>query len=181
MHIYLYIPIIHGIPFVALIFINFFTAIRLHQYHRKHHRLLVKTIRSSMMIKSNAVYARRHFHTTIMLIGVVILFLVCRSPMLINQIFEVRYSIHQSSAMNDHLYFRCRIQRSFRTWADFLQTINANGNLIIYLLCCQNFRRISKDLVKRLSMRRTSPANEYGLRQVNRRSRGNTRSTDTER
>ena len=156
-NIYMYIPIVHVIPFVTLIIINLCTARLLHQYHRKHHRLLAKAIRSSMIIKSNAIYARRHYHTTIMLIAVVVFFLICRSPMLINQIFEVRYSIRDKDASGDHLYFRCRLQRTFRTWATFLQTINANGNLIIYLLCCQNFRKISKDLIKRCLIPRRKP------------------------
>ena len=84
-----------------------------------------------------------------MLIAVVLLFLLCRLPMLINQIYEVQYSRRNARVSIDNLYFQCRIQRTFSTLANFLQTINANGNLIMYLICCPNFRQLSNALVKR--------------------------------
>jgi hypothetical protein len=130
------------------------------------------------MLNTNIVYSRRHHHITIMLIGVVLLFLLCRFPMLINQIYEVRHSITDSNVSKDHLHFQCRIQRPFNTFANFMQTINSNGNLIIYLLCSQHFRETSRELFEKLLNCIRLRSNEQIWLMLQQRSRASTRSTD---
>ena len=120
--IYFYIPLVHVIPILTLIIINTLTIRRLIIYHGEHRRLLSKSIRQMTMVKTNVIDSRRHYYVTIMMIGVVLLFLLCRIPMLINQICEIRY------LTKHNLYFHCRIQRIFSTCANFMQTINSNGN-----------------------------------------------------
>jgi hypothetical protein len=123
------------------------------------------------MMKTNLTYTRRHSHVTIMLIGIVSLFLLCRIPMLINQIYDIQSSISDDYLSKTNHYFQCRIQRIFSTFANFMQTINSNGNLIIYLLCCPNFREISREVID--SIRRGA-----NCIFIHERSRSSTRSTD---
>ncbi len=178
-NIYIFIPIVHVIPFITLIFINILTVRRLIQYHHEHRRLLSNSIRQMPTIKSNMTYySRRHYHVTIMLVGVVLLFLLCRIPMLINLIYEVRYSLSDEYSSKDSRYFQCRIQRIFSTFANFMQTINSNGNLIIYLLCCQNFRETSKELFEKLLNYIRLQINEHILTIIYGRSRASTHLTD---
>lgn len=177
-NIYIYIPIVYVLPFLTLILINILTVRRLLQYQDEHRRLLSISIRQMASLKTNIVYSRRHRHVTIMLVAVVLLFLLCRIPMLINQIYEVRYLTMGHYKSNDNLYFRCRIQRTFNIIANFMQTINSNGNLIIYLLCCQNFRETTKELFEKLVSCVRLATGENVLPMVYRRSRGNTRTTD---
>jgi hypothetical protein len=114
--IYIYIPVVHVIPFIMLIVINALTVRRLVQFHAEHRRLLSQSICQMTMMKTNLIYSRRHYHVTIMLIGVVLLFLLCRFPTLINQIYEVRYPITDDDSPKKSRYFQCRIQRSFITY-----------------------------------------------------------------
>lgn len=177
-HVYLNIPFVHIIPFITLIIINTLIIRRLIQYHRNHSRLLTKSTRKWKSIRSNSSYSRRHYRTTIMLIAVVVFFLVCRCPMLFIQLFEVKYSSEEDYDVHDHLYFRCRIQRTLGTWAKFLQTVNANGNVIIYLFFCQNFRKISKNLIRHLLSDRQYNSAALILYSMPQRSRVNTHSTN---
>ncbi|CAF0803872.1 unnamed protein product [Rotaria sp. Silwood1] len=176
-NIYIFIPIVYVIPFVILIIINILTVRRLVQYHDEHRRLLSTSIRQMAMLRANLNYSRRHHHVTIMLIGVVLLFLLCRFPMLINHIYEVRYPTIGNYILKDNLYFQCRIQRIFGTFANFMQTINSNGNLIIYLLCCRHFRETSKELLEILLTYMKIQSNENLLSTMQQRSRGSTRLT----
>jgi hypothetical protein len=176
-NIYINIPFVHFIPFIILILINILTIRGLIQYHDEHRRLLSTSIRQMAMLRKSVPYPRRHFRVTVMLIGVVLLFLLCRFPMLINQICEVRYSITDNRKIKDNLYFQCRIQRPLNTFANFMQTINSNGNLIIYLVCCQNFREISKELFRKLLNYARFRSNENMIPMLYR-SRTSTRSTD---
>lgn len=178
-NIYIYIPIVHVIPFIILIIINILTVCRLIQYNDEHHRLLSNSLRQMTTIKSNIISSRRHYHITIMLISVVLLFLLCRLPMLINQIYEVRDTISDDYFSTDNQYFRCRIQRVFNIFASFLQIINSNGNLIIYLICSKNFRNISKELIENFIDFIRFQTNQYMLLFIKGRSRTSTRSTDT--
>ncbi|CAF2362088.1 unnamed protein product [Rotaria sp. Silwood2] len=178
-NIYIFIPIVYVIPFVTLILISILTIRRLVQYHDEHRRLLSTSIRQMAMLKTHLNYSRRHHHVTIMLIAVVLLFLLCRFPMLINQIYEVRNPTTGNYILKDSLYFRCRIQRIFDTFANFMQTINSIGNLIIYLLCCQHFRETSKDLFEKLLTYMRAQSNENLLLTTQPRSRGSTRLTYT--
>ncbi|CAF4060862.1 unnamed protein product, partial [Rotaria magnacalcarata] len=143
--------VVYIMPFLILIFMNILTARRLTQYYDEHRRLLSTSIRQMAMLKINLVYYRRHYHVTIMLIAVVLLFLVCRIPILINQIYEVQYFVREKYISPSNLDFQCQIQHIFDTFANFMQTLNSIGNLVIYLLCCQNFRETSKYLFKTLS------------------------------
>ena len=77
-----------------------------------------------------------------------------------------------------NLYFQCRIQRTFNTFANFMQTINSNGNLIIYSLCCQNFRYTAKELFGKLLNYKRFSSSENIVPMKYRRSRASTRSTD---
>jgi hypothetical protein len=177
-NLYTYIPIVHVIPFITLIFVNILTVRRLIEYHDEHRRLLTKSIRQMAMIKTNINYSRRYHHVTIMLIGVVLLFCLCRFPMLINQIYEIRESMSDDYLSKQNLYFQCRIQRIFNTFANFMQTINSNGNLIIYLLCYQNFRETSKELFENLFNCIRLQVNENILTIIHGRSRASTHATD---
>jgi hypothetical protein len=123
------------------------------------------------MMKTKPDYPRRHSHVTVMLIGIVSLFLLCRIPMLVNQIYDIKNSILDDYFSGHNRYFQCRIQRTFSTFANFMQTINSNGNFIIYLLCCQNFRETSKEILESMRIR------AYGI-SIHQRSRASTRSTE---
>ena len=59
-----------------------------------------------------------------------------------------------------------------------MQTINSNGNLIIYLLHCQNFRETSKEVFARLLTLMGFKSNESMLLMMRRCSRASTRSTE---
>lgn len=179
MNIYGYIPIVHVIPLVTLILINILTVRRLIQYQDEHRRLLSKSIRQMVMIKTNLAYPRRHYHVSIMLIAVVVLFLLCRFPMLINHFYEVRYSrTNANTTSKENLYFQCRIQRPFNAFVNFMQTINSNGNLIIYLLCCQNFRETSKEFIDKVVQFFRLQSNESIMSMMHIRSRTSTHLTD---
>lgn len=174
-NIYIYFPIVHAIPIITLILINILTLRRLLEYHDEHRRLLSTSIRQMAMIKTNPIHPRHHSHVTIMLIGIVSLFIICRIPMLINQIYDIQNPIFDDYLSKNNRYFQCRIRRVFNTFANFMQTINSNGNLILYLLCCQNFRETSKEVFEKLihSIR----IRAIGIF-IQRRSRASTRSTD---
>lgn len=93
---------------------------------------------------------------TLMLIGVVLLFFICRFPMLINHIFETKFSLISYDSQenkNPHskrnfLYQSCRSRRLFNTTVNFLQTINASANLFFYYLFGENFRETSLQLAR---------------------------------
>lgn len=177
-NIYIYIPVVHVIPFVTLILINVLTVRRLIKYRDEHLRLLSNSIRSIATIKSNLIDTRRHHHVTIMLMSVVLLFLLCRLPMLINQIYDVLDPVSDEYFLKDNQFFQCRIQRIFNTFASFMQTINSNGNLIIYLICCRNFRETSKELFRKLIDFIRLQVNRIVLKFIRGRSRTSTRSTE---
>ena len=170
-NIYIYFPIVHVIPIITLILTNILTVRRLLEYRDEHRRLLSNSIRQMATMKTNPIYPRRHSHVTIMLIGIVSLFLLCRIPMLVNQIYDIRNSILDDYLSGNNRYFQCRIQRTFSTFANFMQTINSNGNLVIYLLCCQNFRETSKEVLESIRI------HVYGI-SIHQRSRASTRSTE---
>ena len=176
--IYIYILGVHIVPFITLIFINALTVHCLLQYRDEHLRLLSNSVRQMTMTKTDLAYSRRHFHVTIMLIAAVTLFLLCRFPILIDQIYEVRYSIMNDEKPKQNIHFRCRIQPTFVIFANVMQTINCNGNLIIYLLCSQNFRDVSKELLEKLLNYTRVLLNENALLMISRRPRGDTRTTD---
>ena len=106
-------------------------------------------------------------------IGLIVLFFICRIPMLVNQLCELQHLTKY------HLCFSCRIHRVFSTCANFMQTINSNGNLIIYLIFCRKFRDISKELIENCVdlLRFLRPS--YYLFSGRGRSRASTHSTDT--
>lgn len=168
-NIYLQIPIVHLIPLLTLIIINILTVRRLIKYHSKRSRLFSLSIRQ----KSLSNESQRHHPITVMLISVILLFVLCRIPMLVNQLCELQHLTKY------HLCFSCRIQRVFNTCANFMQTINSNGNLIIYLIFGRNFRDVSKELLQQCfdSLRFLRP--KHNLFNGRGRSRASTHSTDT--
>ncbi|CAF0929919.1 unnamed protein product [Adineta steineri] len=174
----IYIPIVHVIPLVTLILINILTVRRLIKYHDEHRRLISTSVRQMAMIRTNFFYSRRHYHVSIMLIAVVLLFILCRFPMLINHLYEVQHSITDDNISNENLYFQCRIQRLFNIFANFMQTINSNGNLILYLLCCQNFRETTTELFEKISNSLRIQSNDNIVSKIHMRSRTNTHLTD---
>ncbi|UJR25698.1 hypothetical protein I4U23_007049 [Adineta vaga] len=176
-NIYIYVPIVHVIPLITLSIINMLTVRRLIQYHDEHRRLLSKSIRQMTLIRTKVIYSRRHYHVSIMLIAVVLLFLLCRFPMLITNLYEVQHSIIDDKLTKDNLYFQCRIQLTFNTFANFMQTINSNGNLIIYLLCCHNFRETTREVFDKLVNLFRFHSTENLLSMMHIRSRTSTRST----
>lgn len=166
-NIYVYIPVIHIIPILTLIIINILTVRRLIDYHNEHSRLLSQSIRRKSLVNES----QRHHHGTFMLIAIMVLFVICRIPMLINQLCELQH------LTNYHLCFPCRTQRIFSTCANFMQTINSNGNLIIYLTFCRNFRDVSKEIIQKyLDLLRFLRPNQSLF---SGRSRASTHSTDT--
>ena len=170
--IYLYIPIVHVIPILTLIVINILTIRRLLKYHDEHRRLLSKSIQQMASIKGNVIDSRRHYYGTMMLLGIVSLFLLCRIPMLVDQMYKISDSIEHYHRSRIH---RCRMQRIFSICANFMQTINSNGNLVIYLFFYRNFRVTSKELVDKLLNMIQLPAYMLFARG---RSRASTRSTE---
>ncbi|CAF0919857.1 unnamed protein product [Rotaria sordida] len=172
--IYIFIPIVYVIPFLTLIFINILTVRRLIHYHDEHRRLLSIPVRQIAHLRTNFNYSRRHRHVTVMLIAVVLLFLLCRFPMLINHIYEARYPTTDNYISKENLYFRCRIQHILNIFANFMQIINSNGNLIIYLLCFQHFRETSKELFEKLLTYMGIQSNDNLSSVTQTRSRGST-------
>jgi len=89
-----------------------------------------------------------------MLIGVVLLFFICRFPMLINHIFETKSSLtsydkKQNINLKKQIFSdNCRTRHLFNTVVNFLQTINASANLFFYYLFGENFRETSFQLAK---------------------------------
>jgi hypothetical protein len=144
-HIWLYIPVVYAVPFLLLIFINFFTVKLLHKFYIKRRETLHLT--SPLSAQSNEQHER---DITFMLIGVVLLFFICRFPMLINHIFETKFSLTSYDNKEKRIFYdnNCRSRRLFNTTVNFLQTINASANLFFYYLFGKNFRQTSFQLAK---------------------------------
>lgn len=175
----IYIPVVYIIPFIILILINISIIRGLTHYYDEHRRLLYASIRQMAMLNANFTYSRRHYHVTIMHIAIVLLFLICRCPMLIKQIYEVRYSIGDNDMLKSLHYFRCRARFILDIFANFMQIINPFGNLIIYLLFYQHFRETAKNLVEKVLICLRLHSNENPFLITYQRSRGDTRSTNT--
>ncbi len=116
-----------------------------------------------------------------MLIGVVLLFFICRFPMLINHIFETKlsltsYDIKDRKNFNmsyQIIYHSCRTRRLFNTTVNFLQTINASANLFFYYLFGENFRQTGfqlATLVRKRAIRRRNTIRESVTYYLQRRS-----------
>lgn len=151
-HIWLYIPVVYALPFLLLILINFFTVRSLHRFYLNRRRKFNLT--STISAQNDEQHER---DITLILVGVVLLFFICRFPMLINHIFETKLSltasISQSNATNYGqspriLYRNCRSRRLFNTSVNFLQTINASANLFFFYLFGGKFRETSYQLAK---------------------------------
>jgi len=91
-----------------------------------------------------------------MLIGVVLLFFICRFPMLINHIFETKLSLtsyDNKEKTNQNIskkifYDNCRTRHLFNTIVNVLQAINASANLFFYYVFGEKFRETSFQLAK---------------------------------
>lgn len=149
-HIWLYIPVVYAIPFLLLLCINFFTIKLLRKFYLNRRRTLNIT---SVLSTQN--HEQRERDITLMLIGVVVLFFICRFPMLINHIFETKFSLtsyddyEKSYDPNiDISTDNCLSRRLFNTAVNFLQTINASANLFFYYLFGENFRETSFQLAR---------------------------------
>ena len=179
-HIWLYIPIVYAVPFLLLIFINFFTIKLLHKFYVNRRRTLHLT--SPLAAQNNEQHER---DITLMLIGVVLLFFICRFPMLINHIFETKVSITSyESKGKKHIYltkqltYNCRTRYLFNSIVNFLQAINASANLFFYYLFGESFRETSFQLAKlvrkRAIRRRNTAIENMSYYMQRRRTSGNT-------
>lgn len=159
-HIWLYIPVVYAIPFLLLIGINFFTIKLLQKFYVTRRERLHLT--SPLSTHNNEQHER---DITLMLIGVVLLFFICRFPMLINHIFETKLSLTSYDIRDKKnlrmsyqiIYDSCRTRRLFNTTVNFLQTINASANLFFYYVFGENFRQTSfqlATLVRKRAIRR---------------------------
>ena len=149
-HIWLYIPVVYAVPFLLLILINFFTIKLLHKFYVNRRRNLNLT--SALSAQNNDQHER---DITLMLIGVVLLFFICRFPMLINHIFETKFSLTSYDTKEQKLIdltkqmsYNCRTRHLFNSIVNFLQTINASANLFFYYLFGESFRETSFQLAK---------------------------------
>ncbi|CAF1059418.1 unnamed protein product, partial [Didymodactylos carnosus] len=134
-HVYTYIPVVYMIPFIILIVINFLTIKLLYDFHYKR----------QIFLKTRP--AKHDIRITLMLIGVVLLFFICRFPSLINHFFEVHYSITEDANEMTNVLTGCRtIRKVFNTVVNFLQTVNASANLIFYYVFGKTFRETSTKL-----------------------------------
>ncbi|UJR38127.1 hypothetical protein I4U23_030806 [Adineta vaga] len=150
-HIWLYIPVVYAVPFLLLIFVNFFTMNLLHKFYlnRRQHLHLTSPL-------STQNHEQHERDITLMLIGVVLLFFICRFPMLINHIFETKFSLtsyntnsKKVSASAKHFYLdSCRFRHLFNTTVNFLQVINASANLFFYYVFGDKFRETSFELAR---------------------------------
>ena len=146
----MYIPVVYAVPFVLLIVINFFTIKLLHKFYvnrRRNFKLV-----SQLTTQNNEQHER---DITLMLIGVVLLFFICRFPMLINHIFETKFSLTSYDTkeqkyvnITQQSTYNCRTRYLFNSVVNFLQTINASANLFFYYLFGENFRETSFQLAK---------------------------------
>ena len=150
-HIWLYIPVVYALPFLLLTFINFFTIKLLRKFYfsRRQHFHFTST-------RSAHSNEQRERGVTLMLIGIVVLFFICRFPMLINHVLETKlsltsYNVNDKRGFNSSqtiIHDHCRSRRLFNTAVNFLQTINASANLVFYYLFGKNFRETSFRLAK---------------------------------
>lgn len=145
--IHLLVPLIYIVPFFILTLLNILTIRKLLQYRNRHRKLFHRSNNLTISVKQTELYPKQNQQATNMLVSVVILFLLCNYPMLINGIYEVHYSMSNGKALTDNLLIRCRIQRSFSTFAKFLQTLNSIGNFFIYLYFYPNFRQIIRQMI----------------------------------
>ena len=163
-HIWLYIPVVYAIPFLLLLFINVLTIRLLHRFyvHRRRHLHLTSAI-------STQNHEQHERDITWMLIGVVLLFFICRFPMLINHVFEKKLSLtsyvdHDKKSLGTSTtYGDCRSRRLFNTVVNFLQAINASANLFFYYLFGESFRDTSVQLarlVRKRAIRRKNTMTE---------------------
>ncbi|CAF1434038.1 unnamed protein product [Adineta ricciae] len=150
-HIWLYIPVVYALPFLLLIIINLFTIKLLHKFYLNRRQTLHLTSPSST--QNDEQHER---DITLMLIGVVLLFFICRFPMLINHIFETKLSLTSYSTSHEKIqpltkrYYlsNCRFRHLFNTTVNFLQVINASANLFFYYLFGERFRETSFELAR---------------------------------
>ena len=161
-HVWLYIPVVYAIPFLLLLLVNILTIRLLHRFyvHRRRHLHLTSAI-------STQNHEQHERDITWMLIGVVLLFFICRFPMLINHFFEKKLSLtsyveHDKKSLAT-AYDDCRSRRLFNTVVNFLQAINASANLCFYYLFGESFRATCVQLarlVRKRAIRRKNTVTE---------------------
>ncbi|CAG2203323.1 unnamed protein product [Mytilus edulis] len=159
-HIWFYLTCVAGIPFIALFVLNTFLIIAVHN-SRKKGKLI------------NAKEKRRN-DTTVMLIGVIVIFLICEGPALISRMI---YALHFEN-IKSISYIK------FSEISNLLVTLNSAINIVPYYFFGKKFRQqfwrvfcscvLTKEEIRKITRslsvsmdRRFSGANGHGGHEMN--------------
>lgn len=117
-HQYLYLIFVCGIPFVTLFVLNSFLIYAVHLSRKKGRQINAKE--------------RKRNDTTVMLIGVVVIFLICQGPALIARMV---YAIDMTYATTSYTF------HIINEVGNFLVIINSAINIVPYYFFGQRFRK----------------------------------------
>ncbi|OWF42517.1 FMRFamide receptor-like [Mizuhopecten yessoensis] len=117
-HSWLYLICVAGIPFLALVVLNTFLIRAVHESRKKGLQLNSKD--------------KRRNDTTIMLIGVVIIFLLCQGPALVSRMI---WALDFNAAFTSLSWY------TFSEVSNFLVIINSAINIVPYYFFGKKFRR----------------------------------------
>lgn len=117
-HSWLYLTCVAGIPFIALIVLNTFLIIAVHNSRRKGKMINVKE--------------KRRNDTTIMLIGVIVIFLICEGPALISRMI---YALNYENSIKSTFY------NTYSEVSNLLVTLNSAINIVPYYFFGKKFRQ----------------------------------------
>ncbi|XP_069101458.1 FMRFamide receptor-like [Argopecten irradians] len=117
-HSWLYLICVAGIPFLALVVLNTFLIRAVHESRKKGLQLNSKE--------------KRRNDTTIMLIGVVIIFLLCQGPALVSRMI---WALDFNAAFTSLSWY------TFNEVSNFLVIINSAINIVPYYFFGKKFRR----------------------------------------
>lgn len=117
-HSYCYLIFVCGIPFVTLCVLNSFLIYAVHMSRKKGRQINAKE--------------RKRNDTTVMLIGVVVIFLICQGPALIARMV---YAIDMTYAMTSVTF------QIINEVGNFLVIINSAINIVPYYLFGKRFRK----------------------------------------
>ncbi|KAK3101677.1 hypothetical protein FSP39_005393 [Pinctada imbricata] len=137
-HSWLYLTCVAGIPFLSLLILNIFLIRAVHESRKKGREINAKE--------------KRRNDTTVMLIGVIVIFLICQGPALISRMiwaFELKKAV-ESVPLN-----------TFNEVSNFLVIVNSAINIVPYYFFGKKFRKqfwrlfckciLSKDELRRLT------------------------------
>lgn len=148
-HSWLYIVFVFGVPFVTLVILNAFLVDAVRMSRQRSRDLRPTTLRNAPDLISTPAYqledpvtpvprspspVSRRIDTTVMLIGVVVIFIVCQFPALVSRTIWA-FADDPSRAFTDLPLY------SLNETANFLVLLNSSVNIIPYYFFGRRFRR----------------------------------------